>query len=180
MSLNDSVSLQSTSSCSSDLENVTWPLGRDIYNTMKNQWLKGNPYHSKDGQDSFFYLFKDDGKLLDSYLSISNLRQLRRGKDIKEGSFYWDKSQFELIKLKREVGEYTNGELRMADIEWPGGRANPPQGTPDKFHVKVVTLSEPPFIIVSELDLDTGKCPGNQGVVCDWGDISVEENGVKK
>lgn len=58
---------------------------------MKTQWLKGNPYHAKDGQDSFFYLFKDDGKLLDSYLTISNLRQLRRGKDIKEGSFYWDK-----------------------------------------------------------------------------------------
>lgn len=30
----------------------------------------------------------------------------------------------------------------MADIEWPENHANPPQGTPDKFHMKVVTLNE--------------------------------------
>uniref|UniRef100_A0A7E4ULG2 Glutamate receptor n=2 Tax=Panagrellus redivivus TaxID=6233 RepID=A0A7E4ULG2_PANRE len=181
---NETVSLQSTSSCTSDNENVTWPLGKEIYefvlsfiecihnlkkrfSQMKASFLKGNPYHAKDGQDSFFYLFNDDGKLRDSYLTISNLRKARRGKEIKEGSFYWDK-----------VGEFTNGELRMADIEWPGGKANPPQGTPDKFHVRVVTLNEPPFVIVSDLDADTGACPGNQGFVCNWGDVTVEENGV--
>ena len=58
---------------------------------MKSSFLKGNPYHSKDGQNSFFYLFNSDGKIKDSYLTISNLRQARRGNEIKEGSFYWDK-----------------------------------------------------------------------------------------
>lgn len=68
-----------------------------------------------------------------------------------------------------QVGEFTNNELHMADIEWPGGKANPPQGTADKFHIKIVTLQEAPFIIVSDLDPDTGSCPGNQGSICDWG-----------
>uniref|UniRef100_A0AC34QH57 Uncharacterized protein n=1 Tax=Panagrolaimus sp. JU765 TaxID=591449 RepID=A0AC34QH57_9BILA len=169
LNFNETESLQSTSSCTSDAGDIIWPLGRQIYDTMKSSFLKGNPYHSKDGQDSFFYLFNDDGKLKDSYLTISNLRQARRGNEIKEGSFYWDK-----------VGEYTNGVLRMADIEWPGGRANPPQGTPDKFHVKVVTLNEAPFVIVSDLDPETKSCPGNQGSVCDWGETIVEENGNKR
>uniref|UniRef100_A0A1I8BYC2 PBPe domain-containing protein n=1 Tax=Meloidogyne hapla TaxID=6305 RepID=A0A1I8BYC2_MELHA len=57
----------------------------------------------------------------------------------------------------------------MADMEWPEGKANPPQGTPDKFHIKVVTLHEPPFVVVTELDPETGQCPGSQGTPCDWG-----------
>ncbi|KIH48629.1 hypothetical protein ANCDUO_21298, partial [Ancylostoma duodenale] len=72
------------------------------------------------------------------------------------------------------VGMFTNNELRMADVEWPGDKANPPQGTADKFHVKVVTLHEPPFIIVSDVDPDTGRCPGNQGSICDWGDEEID------
>jgi hypothetical protein len=56
----------------------------------------------------------------------------------------------------------------MADIEWPENRPNPPQGTPDKFHIRVVTLAEPPFVIISDLDPESGSCPGNQGAVCDW------------
>uniref|UniRef100_A0A915LVZ2 Uncharacterized protein n=1 Tax=Meloidogyne javanica TaxID=6303 RepID=A0A915LVZ2_MELJA len=54
----------------------------------------------------------------------------------------------------------------MADMEWPEGKANPPQGTPDKFHIRVVTLHEPPFVVVTELDPETGQCPGTP---CDWG-----------
>lgn len=74
---------------------------------MKSSFLKGNPYHAKDGLHSFFYLFTEDGSLKDSYLTISNLRTKKQ--DINT-LFYWDK-----------VGEYTNGKLRMADIEWPEG-----------------------------------------------------------
>jgi len=64
------------------------------------------------------------------------------------------------------TGEFTGGQLRMADMEWPEGKANPPQGTPDKFHIRVVTLHEPPFVVVTELDPETGQCPGTP---CDWG-----------
>lgn len=79
-----------------------------------------------------------------------------------------------------QVGEYSNGELKIADIKWPGGNANPPQGTPDQFHLKVVTLHEPPFVIVTDLDPETGQCIGNLGYICDWGDEVYVENGVKK
>ncbi|KAI1719509.1 ligated ion channel l-glutamate- and glycine-binding site domain-containing protein [Ditylenchus destructor] len=160
LDLNESVSLASTSTCSFNSSNMVWPLGEHIYSKMKGSFLKGNPYHAKDTLHSFFYLFTDDGTLRDSYLTISNLRT-KRNKEAREASYYWDK-----------VGEYTNGELRMDDIEWPDGRANPPQGTPDKFHVRIVTLSEPPFLIVSELDPETNECPGKQGTICDWGDYN--------
>lgn len=142
---------------------------------MRASFLKGNPAHVKDGLHSFFYTFNGDGTLRDSYLTISNLRTKRNNGAAAGGgdpfaagasssgsaavAYYWDK-----------VGEYTNGALRMADIEWPEGRANPPQGAPDKFHVRVVTLAERPFVIVSDLDPETGECPGKQGAVCDWGD----------
>lgn len=69
----------------------------------------------------------------------------------------------------------------MADVQWPGMKANPPQGTADKFHVRVVTLHEPPFITVSDVDHDTQKCPGNQGSICDWGDEEyLTDEGIKK
>ncbi|VDK59302.1 unnamed protein product [Anisakis simplex] len=133
---------------------------------MKQSFIKGNPYHLKDGLDSFFYTFTKDGKLKDSYLTISNLRT-KRAKDFRKGNLVWDK-----------VGEFTNNELRMDDIEWPGGKANPPQGTADSFHVRVVTLHEPPFIIVSDLDPESGSCPGNQGAICDWGVEEFTDDGV--
>lgn len=45
----------------------------------------------------------------------------------------------------------------------------PPLGIPEKYQVKVVTLDEPPFVIVSEMDPTTNKCPTKQGVQCQWG-----------
>ncbi|CAJ0580859.1 unnamed protein product, partial [Mesorhabditis spiculigera] len=68
----------------------------------------------------------------------------------------------------------------MQDVQWPGQKANPPHGSTDKFHVKVVTLHEPPFITVSDVDPDTGMCPGNQGSICDWGsEERIDESGVR-
>ncbi|VDN54721.1 unnamed protein product [Dracunculus medinensis] len=163
---NESFTMQSTSSCENDANSTSWREGEIIYRRMKETFVKGNPYHTKDGLDSFFYMFNEYGKLKDSYLTISNLRT-KRNKDSRNENLIWDK-----------VGEFTNNELRIADIEWPGGKANPPQGTADIFHVKVVTLHEPPFIIVSDLDPETGTCPGNQGTICDWGIVGLESGGI--
>jgi hypothetical protein len=77
---------------------------------MKTSFLKGNPYYVKDGQDSFFYLFDNNGKLRNSYLTISNLRY-RATKSVLESNYFWDK-----------VGEFTNGKLKISEIEWPGNR----------------------------------------------------------
>lgn len=122
---------------------------RECFRHMKAAFVKGNPFHVDDGHDSFFYTFDKTGRLRNSILQISNLRTNSKGEKS------WEK-----------VGIFTNNELKMADVQWPGERANPPQGTADKFHVKVVTLHEPPFITVSDVDPDTQKCPGNQ--VSSW------------
>ncbi|GMS80598.1 hypothetical protein PENTCL1PPCAC_2773, partial [Pristionchus entomophagus] len=80
-----------------------------------------------------------------------------------------------------QVGEFKNDVMSMKDIEWPGGRANPPQMTADKYHLRVVTLHEPPFIVVSDVDPDTGTCPGNRGVaLCDWGEGPGGNGSVSK
>lgn len=63
-------------------------------------------------------------------------------------------------------------------MTWPGNQPSPPQGTPEKFHLKIVTLDEQPFIIPGELDPETEQCPGNQGTLCDWGTTEVyDESG---
>jgi hypothetical protein len=138
---------------------------------MRQSFLKDNPHHAKDGLDSFFYTFTEQGLLRDSHLFISNLRT-KRSKDSSsalqpeaDSTFHWER-----------VGEFIGGQLRMADMEWPEGRANPPQGTPDKFHIRAVTLHEPPFVVVSELDPETGQCPGSQGAICDWGNEYAIQN----
>ncbi|CAJ0588131.1 unnamed protein product [Cylicocyclus nassatus] len=160
---NENITLESTASCRDADGPPSWDYGEKIYELMKQSFVKGNPFHVDDGHDSFFYTFNKYGKLKNSMLRISNLRKNPKG------GYYWDK-----------VGMFTNNELRMADVEWPGDKANPPQGTADKFHVKVVTLHEPPFIIVSDVDPDTGRCPGNQGSICDWGDEEIDDDGSKK
>lgn len=154
---NQTVPLESTASCRDEDGPPSWNDGKKIYEQMKLASMKGNPFHLDDGHDSFLYTFNKYGKLRNSMLEISNLRKKP------EGGLQWAK-----------VGVFTNNELRMADVEWPGDKANPPQGTADKFHVKVVTLHEPPFIIVSDIDPDTGRCPGNQGSICDWGDEEID------
>ncbi|KJH51543.1 hypothetical protein DICVIV_02280 [Dictyocaulus viviparus] len=163
LSANQTISLQSTASCRSEDGPPSWDDGDKIYELMKSAFVKGNPFHVDDGYDSFFYTFNKFGKLKNSMLQISNLRKNSKG------GLYWDK-----------VGIFTNNELRMADVEWPGGRANPPQETADKFHIKVVTLHELPFIIVSDVDEDTGRCQGNQGTICDWGDEEIDGVGKEK
>uniref|UniRef100_A0A915K5U9 Ionotropic glutamate receptor C-terminal domain-containing protein n=1 Tax=Romanomermis culicivorax TaxID=13658 RepID=A0A915K5U9_ROMCU len=46
---------------------------------------------------------------------------------------------------------------------------SPPQGVPEKHSMRIVTLDEPPFIIVSNMDPSTNKCPNKQAVECEWG-----------
>ncbi|MFH4983243.1 hypothetical protein AB6A40_009952 [Gnathostoma spinigerum] len=162
--------LISNSSCDQP-SSAKWPDGAVIYRKMKEVVMKGNPYHSKDGHDSFFYSFDHCGKLANSYLTISNLRR-KKNRDFRGDNLIWEKHF--------EVGEFTNGELKMIDIEWPGDRAKPPQGTPENFHARVVTLQEPPFIIVSQLDPETGSCPGNQGSICNWDVEIYEDKGVTR
>ena len=66
-----------------------------------------------------------------------------------------------------EVGTWsTKSGLDIKDIVWPGGGHVPPEGVPEKFHIKVTFLEEPPFIVISEPDPVSAKCHMNRGVKC--------------
>ena len=56
--------------------------------------------------------------------------------------------------------------LDIKDIVWPGGSHVPPQGVPEKFHIRITFLEEPPFIIISDPDPISQKCSMNRGVPC--------------
>lgn len=66
-----------------------------------------------------------------------------------------------------QVGYYTNGALGIYDITWPGRETHPPKGTPEKYHMKVVTLEEPPFVMISDMPTHSGACPTGQRL-CQW------------
>ena len=56
--------------------------------------------------------------------------------------------------------------LDIKDIVWPGNTHSPPQGVPEKFHLKITFLEEPPYINLAPPDPVTGKCTLNKGVFC--------------
>jgi ionotropic glutamate receptor NMDA 2B len=61
---------------------------------------------------------------------------------------------------------WEKGGLDIKDIVWPGSTHTPPQGVPEKFHLKISFLEEPPYINLTPPDPVTGKCTLNKGVFC--------------
>ena len=59
----------------------------------------------------------------------------------------------------------SNG-LDIKDIVWPGESHVPPQGIPEKFHLTVGFLEEPPFINIAPPDPVSGKCNVDRGIEC--------------
>lgn len=57
-------------------------------------------------------------------------------------------------------------KLDIRDIVWPGNSHAPPQGVPEKFHLKISFLEEPPYIQLSPADPVSGKCLMERGVLC--------------
>lgn len=56
--------------------------------------------------------------------------------------------------------------LDIKDIVWPANSHTPPQGVPDKFHLKITFLEEPPYISLAPPDPVTGKCTMDRGILC--------------
>ncbi|KAK6040018.1 hypothetical protein COOONC_22476 [Cooperia oncophora] len=142
---NQSISLQSTASCRDEDGPPSWDDGERIYELMKMAFVKGNPFHVDDGHDSFFYTFNEYGKLKNSMLQISNLRKNPKG-------FFMDKGGN--IHQQRT----SNGRCGMAGRQSESTARNSRQ----------ISCQ------VSDVDPDTGRCPGNQGSICDWGDEEID------
>jgi len=71
--------------------------------------------------------------------------------------------------LCSQIGVWKSWEkegLDIKDIVWPGNSHTPPQGVPEKFHLKITFLEEPPYINLAPPDPVTGKCNMNRGVLC--------------
>jgi ionotropic glutamate receptor NMDA 2B len=74
-----------------------------------------------------------------------------------------------LRALCSQIGVWKSWEkegLDIKDIVWPGNSHTPPQGVPEKFHMKITFLEEPPYISLAPPDPVTGKCNMNRGVLC--------------
>jgi ionotropic glutamate receptor NMDA 2B len=62
--------------------------------------------------------------------------------------------------------------LEIRDIVWPGYNHVPPEDGPEKFHLKVAFLEEPPFVNLAPPDPITGRCPVSHGVACHVGNLA--------
>ncbi|XP_046802065.1 glutamate receptor ionotropic, NMDA 2B isoform X2 [Lucilia cuprina] len=97
--------------------------------------------------------FTADGDLKSAELKIMNLRPGANNKNL-----VWE-----------EIGVWKSWEtqkLDIRDIAWPGNSHAPPQGVPEKFHLKITFLEEAPYINLSPADPVSGKCLMDRGVLC--------------
>lgn len=99
--------------------------------------------------------FTADGDLKSAELKIMNLRP-----SINSKTLVWE----EIGVWKSWVNQQQQLDIR--DIAWPGNSHAPPQGVPEKFHLKITFLEEAPYINLSPADPVTGKCLMDRGVLC--------------
>lgn len=82
---------------------------------------------------------------------------------------FWSRLFHIGIYFSFQIGVWKSWEkegLDIKDIVWPGNSHTPPQGVPEKFHLKITFLEEPPYINLAPPDPVTGKCSMDRGVLC--------------
>ncbi|XP_069700780.1 glutamate receptor ionotropic, NMDA 2B-like [Periplaneta americana] len=124
-----------------------WRHGDKFFRYLKNVTIDGDRQPSTE--------FNQDGRLRAAELVIVNLRP---GHGSASNSRVWE-----------PIGAWKSWEkdgLDIKDIVWPGNSHTPPQGVPEKFHLKITFLEEPPYINLAPPDPVTGKCTLNKGVFC--------------
>jgi len=132
---------------SSSLE-TKWSLGDKFYN-----FIAGANTRAMNGKPDV--KFSKSGTLKNVELNIMNLRQGIQGSG----------RQWEKIGAWRSW-EKDNYGLDIQDIVWPGESHVPPQGVPEKFHITIGFLEEPPFIKFARPDHVTGRCNVDRGIRC--------------
>ncbi|XP_038223274.1 glutamate receptor ionotropic, NMDA 2B [Zerene cesonia] len=147
----------------SEAENVRYPLGTrlscDGAGSGEARWSTGERFYrhlrnvsveSETGRPSIE--FTPDGELRATELKIMNLRPTLGDQLVWEEIGTWN--------------SYPKERLAIKDIIWPGGLHTPPQGVPEKFHMRITFLEEPPYINLAPPDPVSGRCSLDRGVIC--------------
>ncbi|KAI3384998.1 hypothetical protein SNEBB_000301 [Seison nebaliae] len=94
------------------------------------------------------------------------------------------KADFQILNFHskntwNQIGSWNglNFNLTVSNIVWPGKAAVPPSGKPKKYFLRVVTLRESPFVIMTNMN-DDGKC-GSGTVRCNVSDPVYATNKKK-
>ncbi|XP_042887284.1 glutamate receptor ionotropic, NMDA 2B-like isoform X3 [Penaeus japonicus] len=153
---NEHLSLKPQLSCEGHT-NARWKLGATFYRYLKNVSVPYDKvydnYDAKRVERYDAVEFLPDGTRKDVELKIMNLRVAGTSDSRK-----WE-----------EIGTwnswYRQG-LMINDIVWPGHQHVPPQGVPEKYHLNIVFLEEPPYISLASPDPVTGQCSANRGILC--------------
>ncbi|KAI1291857.1 Glutamate receptor ionotropic, NMDA 2B [Halotydeus destructor] len=147
---NLNTSLSPGLSCNGSSE-PRWHKGEVFFKYLRNVSIK-----SKSGKPNLE--FNPDGTLKFVELDVVNLKM--------DG--IWEK-----------IGVWTEQGLEIKDITWPENSPVPPQGVPEKFHLKVTFLDEPSFVSMNDPDNETGECKTSRAVRCRYAP-EVELIGVNK
>nr|XP_034831518.1 glutamate receptor ionotropic, NMDA 2B [Maniola hyperantus]XP_034831519.1 glutamate receptor ionotropic, NMDA 2B [Maniola hyperantus] len=122
-----------------------WSTGERFYRHLRNVSVEG-----ESGKPSIE--FTPDGELRAAELKIMNLRPTLGDQLVWEEIGTWN--------------SYPKERLVIKDIVWPGGLHTPPQGVPEKFHMRITFLEEPPYINLAPPDPVSGRCSLDRGVIC--------------
>ncbi|XP_012283950.2 glutamate receptor ionotropic, NMDA 2B [Orussus abietinus] len=141
---NRNYSLNTQLSCKGDGES-RWNTGDRFFKYLKNVSVEGD-------QGKPNVEFTQDGVLKAAELKIMNLRPGVSQQLVWEEIGVWKSWQKEGLDIK--------------DIVWPGNSHTPPQGVPEKFHLRITFLEEPPYINLAPPDPISGKCLMDRGVLC--------------
>ncbi|XP_011313747.1 glutamate receptor ionotropic, NMDA 2B [Fopius arisanus] len=137
-------SLNTALSCEG-LGESRWNTGDRFFKYLKNVSVEGD-------QGKPNIEFTQDGVLKAAELKIMNLRPGVSKQLVWEEIGVWKSWQKEGLDIK--------------DIVWPGNSHTPPQGVPEKFHLKITFLEEPPYIKLDPPDPVSGQCLIDRGVHC--------------
>nr|APF30038.1 ionotropic glutamate receptor NMDA 2A [Homarus americanus] len=155
-SRNEHLSLKPQLSCEGHT-NARWTLGATFYRYLKNVSVSYDKVYDnvvgKRDERLSVVEFLQDGTRKDVELKIMNLRDA--------GSLS--------TKKWEEIGTWNSWDaegVTINDIVWPGHQHVPPPGVPEKFHLKIVFLEEPPYISLASPDPVTGQCNANRGILC--------------
>ncbi|XP_034250123.1 glutamate receptor ionotropic, NMDA 2B isoform X5 [Thrips palmi] len=144
---NANLSLNTKLSCEgAGLGDSRWETGDRFYKYLRNVSVENDM-----GKPNVE--FTADGVLKAAELKIMNLRPGNN-----KQMMVWE-----------EIGVWKSWEgegLDIKDIVWPGNSHTPPQGVPEKFHLKITFLEEPPYVQLAPPDPVTVKCNMNRGVLC--------------